>query len=1117
MKEAMTQNRGPETNMMVLPKQVVLCFTHTANRLMRQGIGSHRTSLSDSSSGLLNTSFSSSQEATKRSNIDKSILKYPEDFKPRLPPPPLRLSWPLVTLRRFGFYGNSLFKVETGRRAPRGEGLYLFRIKNLREFRKSFEICVHQRRDNLSVHHLSNVTSENRSLLRNNHGKLSLFMPLYKIFHKQSSSLSLITTTTPILLDSINEKKMDRTTLNEQFHHHHHKNTIPHHPHPHHPHSRQHFLPVLSERNNLAFSFDDTTDIDLDKPNTKLSIQQQHQHHHHNQATSNCLHWLQLQNTSTNHYDSNENHHHDQNPINKLQHHFKYSCPQLNNIPSMNSISWNDSATNVVSQCHCVNEGGCSQHNGAGAAGGSGGGAGGASHFSVHHHHQHQRSNPHNSHCAADKHTNDDHQDVNVKDECTVKIDEVDEISNLPEAPLPPPLCNNNLSYFDIIIQGKNQYYQRIYDNLITVNHEINDMMNNNNDDEEAGENCCCNSSSSSNRSLTPTTPTTTATTPTLVCSTTTNSHSVTEIIDTMTNVVVVSAEGTNTTSLFNDDGEQLTSITTCTNSPVVLKKSLSSDINLLEMIDNPPNGTISNNTTSITTTDSSTDNNDKNNTGSLKQHDTEIIIRKCKNKSQTLILPRLSSISTSSSSSSSKMYLHSRHASLPNPNTQNLNHGDNDDGIIITGQHELNIDNNHNNTHVIKVMDAEHHSSREEENRTVGVLYNKKTKTMSSDCCLCKIQRNLSSHSSDRKNNADMLDMITEHSPYYNLSTNTQTLTQLQHTGLCTSQTIASSSLPKATNPDYIHSSSVLCLPTAASTSNNSLSTPHHQHHHHATLGDEINCTSCRNVYLKESPIQPSSSSSSSFVSLSMTAISTNIITTTTITTSTTPTPTPTPTTTATTSSLTKSPTTIIPCRTNSLGYHHHHHHHQYIEKPTNILHYATLDFGLISSEITTNHQRNEQQCCSSDMNTMHRKNNNSIITIHDMDNNALIGSSRNQQCYNVVNTTISANTSSSSSTDYYNQTNLTDNYTSRIYGTLTDSLHSHLIGGSGCLNHFTGHIVSTSHNNHNNHNNSNNAAHCDDVIIHDEVDTTDLPSNYVAICQLQTLAMRAVLSATT
>ncbi|VDP90808.1 unnamed protein product [Echinostoma caproni] len=57
----------------------------------------------------------------------------------RLPPPPLRLSWPLCTLRRFGFYGNTLFKLEAGRRAPRGEGHYLFRIRTLREFRQYFE------------------------------------------------------------------------------------------------------------------------------------------------------------------------------------------------------------------------------------------------------------------------------------------------------------------------------------------------------------------------------------------------------------------------------------------------------------------------------------------------------------------------------------------------------------------------------------------------------------------------------------------------------------------------------------------------------------------------------------------------------------------------------------------------------------------------------------------------------------------------------------------------------------------------------------------------------------------------------------------------------------------
>ncbi|THD22357.1 hypothetical protein D915_006932 [Fasciola hepatica] len=64
----------------------------------------------------------------------------------RLPPPPLRLSWPLCTLRRFGFYGNTLFKLEAGRRAPRGEGHYLFRIRNLRDFRQYFEHFVHRRK-----------------------------------------------------------------------------------------------------------------------------------------------------------------------------------------------------------------------------------------------------------------------------------------------------------------------------------------------------------------------------------------------------------------------------------------------------------------------------------------------------------------------------------------------------------------------------------------------------------------------------------------------------------------------------------------------------------------------------------------------------------------------------------------------------------------------------------------------------------------------------------------------------------------------------------------------------------------------------------------------------------
>ncbi|KAH8874216.1 Pleckstrin y type [Schistosoma japonicum] len=98
-------------------------------------------SSTESSSHLIN--LDKSGQKCLISHVDNpyaSTNRCSEDFKPRHPPPPLRLSWPLVTLRRFGFYGNSLFKVETGRRAPRGEGIYLFRIKHLREFRKSFEV-----------------------------------------------------------------------------------------------------------------------------------------------------------------------------------------------------------------------------------------------------------------------------------------------------------------------------------------------------------------------------------------------------------------------------------------------------------------------------------------------------------------------------------------------------------------------------------------------------------------------------------------------------------------------------------------------------------------------------------------------------------------------------------------------------------------------------------------------------------------------------------------------------------------------------------------------------------------------------------------------------------------
>ncbi|VDM32990.1 unnamed protein product [Hydatigera taeniaeformis] len=58
----------------------------------------------------------------------------------------LRLEWPLTTLRQFAFHG-CLFKMETGRRAPRGEGHYLFRIPNITKFRKNLEAHIdHQKR-----------------------------------------------------------------------------------------------------------------------------------------------------------------------------------------------------------------------------------------------------------------------------------------------------------------------------------------------------------------------------------------------------------------------------------------------------------------------------------------------------------------------------------------------------------------------------------------------------------------------------------------------------------------------------------------------------------------------------------------------------------------------------------------------------------------------------------------------------------------------------------------------------------------------------------------------------------------------------------------------------------
>ncbi|VDN99348.1 unnamed protein product [Rodentolepis nana] len=53
----------------------------------------------------------------------------------------LRLEWPLTTLRQFAFNG-CLFKMETGRRAPHGEGHYLFRIPDIAEFRQNLETHI---------------------------------------------------------------------------------------------------------------------------------------------------------------------------------------------------------------------------------------------------------------------------------------------------------------------------------------------------------------------------------------------------------------------------------------------------------------------------------------------------------------------------------------------------------------------------------------------------------------------------------------------------------------------------------------------------------------------------------------------------------------------------------------------------------------------------------------------------------------------------------------------------------------------------------------------------------------------------------------------------------------
>ncbi|VDL95425.1 unnamed protein product [Schistocephalus solidus] len=64
------------------------------------------------------------------------ILSEPTSPKPSSET--LRIEWPLATLRQFAFH-KCLFKMETGRKAPYGEGHYLFRLKHLGEFRQTLE------------------------------------------------------------------------------------------------------------------------------------------------------------------------------------------------------------------------------------------------------------------------------------------------------------------------------------------------------------------------------------------------------------------------------------------------------------------------------------------------------------------------------------------------------------------------------------------------------------------------------------------------------------------------------------------------------------------------------------------------------------------------------------------------------------------------------------------------------------------------------------------------------------------------------------------------------------------------------------------------------------------
>ncbi|VEL24250.1 unnamed protein product [Protopolystoma xenopodis] len=99
-------------------------------------------SLPISSSHSSSPSFSFVTSAISLGPCCQSSSRLPSELMHRLASQqlPLRLSWPLTSLRRFGFHG-CLLRLEAGRRAPRGEGYYVFCVKQLREFRQLFEVC----------------------------------------------------------------------------------------------------------------------------------------------------------------------------------------------------------------------------------------------------------------------------------------------------------------------------------------------------------------------------------------------------------------------------------------------------------------------------------------------------------------------------------------------------------------------------------------------------------------------------------------------------------------------------------------------------------------------------------------------------------------------------------------------------------------------------------------------------------------------------------------------------------------------------------------------------------------------------------------------------------------